>query len=175
MKKTTIVLHGSASKWGDVDIIRSWHLERGWLDIGYNLVIENGFPTVEDLRALNRNWERDGKMVIGRDLNDNPDDWAGETGAHAYGINTESIGICLIGDEESQHTRAQVRSALIVSAYLCNLYDIPWSEVVGHYEVNKNKIDPYMSMPEFRDYLVTGVMSKSIPDRVYRDMMEVEV
>lgn len=168
MKKSMIVLHGSASRWGDVGIIRQWHLERGWSDIGYGLVIENGFYAATG----SRDWERDGKMEAGRDLNDNPHDWMGEKGAHAFGYNAESIGICLIGDERTQHTRAQVRSCLIVCAYLCNLYEISWSQVMGHYELDDKKIDPYMNMKEFRDYLVSGVMAKSIPDDIFHSMME---
>ncbi len=72
----TIILHMAATKPSmDVgaDDIRRWHVaERGWDDIGYHYVIR-----------------RDGTIERGRPV---------ETpGAHAYGHNKTSIGVCLVG------------------------------------------------------------------------------
>lgn len=59
------------------DEIRRWHVqENGWRDIGYHYVID-----------------RDGRVATGRSLE--------ETGAHTYGHNANSIGICLIGGHGS--------------------------------------------------------------------------
>ena len=58
-----------------VDEIRAWHKERGWSDIGYHYVIS-----------------RQGKILCGRPV--------GIVGAHCQGHNTDSIGVCLIGDDE---------------------------------------------------------------------------
>lgn len=59
-------------------MIRSWHLEKGWSDIGYNWVIE-----------------KDGKTVKGRnELID---------GAHTIGYNSKSIGICLSGNFDATY------------------------------------------------------------------------
>ena len=59
------------------DIVRTYqdlHLDqRGWWDIGYNFVIGE-----------------DGNIYEGRGWD--------YTGAHAIGYNTQSIGICIIGD-----------------------------------------------------------------------------
>jgi len=57
--------------------IRRWHTTpkpdgRGWRDIGYHYVIR-----------------RDGEVETGRPLE--------QSGAHAYGFNARSIGVCLVG------------------------------------------------------------------------------
>lgn len=76
-----IVIHCAATT-EDQDIgaeeIRGWHLQRGWLDIGYHKIIR-----------------RDGTVENGRAL-DVP-------GAHARGYNHKSWGICLIGGVESDN------------------------------------------------------------------------
>ncbi len=59
------------------DEIRRWHIEEnGWRDIGYHYVID-----------------RDGKVATGRSLEDE--------GAHTYGHNKTSIGVCLVGGHGS--------------------------------------------------------------------------
>ena len=54
------------------DEIRSWHLDRGFSDIGYHYVIR-----------------RDGTQEDGRPIE--------QPGAHVQGHNAHSIGICLVG------------------------------------------------------------------------------
>lgn len=71
----TIVIHCSATPEGrsvSVEIIRKWHTDRGWRDIGYHYVVD-----------------LDGKVHEGRPV--------GQTGAHVRGHNTGSIGICYVG------------------------------------------------------------------------------
>lgn len=70
-----IILHCSATPPGrDVtaDDIRSWHLARGWADIGYHYVVR-----------------LDGTVESGRPIT--------KQGAHARGHNRDSIGICYVG------------------------------------------------------------------------------
>jgi N-acetylmuramoyl-L-alanine amidase len=70
-----IILHCSATPEGrdvKVDDIRRWHLANGWDDIGYHFCIY-----------------ADGSIHRGRDLD--------KSGAHTYGHNRNSIGICYIG------------------------------------------------------------------------------
>lgn len=71
-----IVIHCSDTRPSQdvgADTIRKWHTEeRGWLDIGYHLVIR-----------------RDGSVEQGRPLN--------MIGAHVEGHNSESVSICLVG------------------------------------------------------------------------------
>lgn len=90
-----IILHHSASKFGNSAIITEWHLDRGWRTIGYHFVILNGKIT-----ATCEIKEFDGHIETGRGLN--------ETGAHTKGYN-ENIGICLIGDS-GRYSSKQIES-----------------------------------------------------------------
>lgn len=77
-----IAVHCSASRpsvYVDAKVIDRWHRERGFLKIGYHFVIK-----------------RDGTVEKGRELD--------EIGAHVYGYNTKSVGVCLAGglDEEGK-------------------------------------------------------------------------
>lgn len=74
-KLNEIIVHCAATREGQnftVKQIRSWHLARGWNDIGYHYVIY-----------------LDGTIVDGRPLS--------KTGAHVAGRNTGTIGICYVG------------------------------------------------------------------------------
>jgi N-acetylmuramoyl-L-alanine amidase len=70
-----IVVHCSASQPKakvDASVIDRWHRERGFLMIGYHIVVL-----------------RDGTVQTGRETD--------QPGAHAEGFNNKSIGICLVG------------------------------------------------------------------------------
>lgn len=110
-----LVVHCSATS-EDMDIgaaeIKRWHLQRGWLDIGYHYVIR-----------------RDGKVEKGRPTN--------VPGAHARGFNHLSLGICLVGGVESDKktpeanfTHAQWESLELTLRELKRAY--PEAEVLGH-------------------------------------------
>lgn len=92
--KERIIVHCSATP-PSMDIgagtIRKWHTDpppkgNGWSGIGYNIIIR-----------------RSGMVEGGRDLDDDGDFYE-EVGAHARGFNTGSIGICLIGGQDSSGT-----------------------------------------------------------------------
>lgn len=130
MKKIKyLVIHYSASSFGDVKEIRKWHLKRGWRDIGYNLVILNGFRKYRN--DYNKN--EDGLIEVGRGLNfDNiidPD----ERGAHTLNYNSKSIGICYVGTKKPSERQLQSLS------YICRLWKriIPDIKIVGHNEFKK--------------------------------------
>ncbi len=114
-----IVLHCSASSFGDVDTITSWHIERGFETIGYHYVILNGY-------RKNRKYLEDdnGLLEKGRDID--------IAGAHARGDNSTSIGICLIGN--SDFTDEQFTELKRLLKELMESYNIPVSRVIGHYE-----------------------------------------
>ena len=70
-----VIIHCSATPEGrDVKTkeIKKWHLNNGWRDIGYHYVIE-----------------LDGKVVEGRPVE--------LVGAHCFGQNKFSIGVCYVG------------------------------------------------------------------------------
>lgn len=71
-----IVVHHSASPLSTTrDEIDTWHRAKGWDGVGYHFVIEG-----------------DGTIRVGRPL-DTP-------GAHARGHNADSVGICVVGNNQ---------------------------------------------------------------------------
>ena len=125
--------------------IRQWHLERGWSDIGYHYYIRyNG--DIEPGRREDR------------------------VGAHAYGFNSRSIGICLEGHGDYEvWTPAQCFSLVLLIQRLMKEYAIDVSAVIGHRETPweeehrikscpGNKID----MDEVRAWLSRDTSRKSI-------------
>lgn len=131
MEVRYIVVHCSDTPNGrhhDAADIRRWHTSpdpndpsKPWSDIGYHHVILI-----------------DGTVEMGRPLN--------TPGAHAYGYNQESIGICLIGRDE--FTEAQMRSLEgLVIAHKSNHRQ---ADVVGHYDLdNKGKTCPNFNVMEW--------------------------
>jgi N-acetyl-anhydromuramyl-L-alanine amidase AmpD len=74
-----VVIHHSASEDGtepNIEQIREWHKAKGWADIGYHYVIERVHGKLQ--------------MLSGRPAN--------LVGAHAKGANSDSIGVCLVGN-----------------------------------------------------------------------------
>lgn len=76
----TLVIHCAATP-PEMDVgvreIRKWHMDKGWVDIGYHGVIR-----------------RSGSYEEGRPY--------GKIGAHVAGHNKGSIGICLVGGVDSK-------------------------------------------------------------------------
>lgn len=117
-----IVLHHT----GDTDIdasarqIHGWHLNQGWVGIGYHYVVR-----------------KDGSIEEGRP------EWA--VGSHAFGKNSVSIGIHVCGGFNSaEPTDAQIEAVSHLVAYLCEKYDISVDRehIVGHREVNDDTSCP---------------------------------
>jgi N-acetyl-anhydromuramyl-L-alanine amidase AmpD len=113
-----IVVHCSATRIGrdigrnEIDLV---HKARGWGRIGYHRVIRI-----------------DGTIEAGRALN--------EVGAHVYGHNRESIGICLIGGVDD-HGRSAMTFTPAQFASLAGLLEelsimFPGAEVLGHRDLS---------------------------------------
>lgn len=104
--------------------IRKWHVEdNGWDDVGYHYVIK-----------------RDGTLEDGRDL-DNDGNIDEEIGAHAYGFNSDSLGVCLIGGKgrkddgpEANFTMAQYYTLVQLINRLRAKYNNP--KLMGHRDVS---------------------------------------
>ena len=142
-----IIIHCSASKFGNVNTIRQWHLQNGWRDIGYHYVILNGQITNSFyMESLN------GTIECGRTFDGDNFIENNEIGAHALGYNKSSIGICLIGNKE--FTLEQLNSLLDLVDELRNKYNIPIENIKGHYEVCDNKSCPNFNMNTFRECLL---------------------
>lgn len=104
-----IILHCSDSLHGNAAIISKWHVlpkpdGRGWSNIGYHYIVLNGQLSSN---AFNKNY--DGHIETGRPLDDDNLLESFEYGAHVKGMNTKSIGICMIG-ESGKFTDKQIRS-----------------------------------------------------------------
>jgi GT2 family glycosyltransferase len=109
MKYRFIVVHHSATPpTTSVESIRQAHLDRGFDDIGYHYVI---LPT--------------GEVVTGR-----PES---VEGAHAYGLNKESLGVCCVGNfEEESPPPDQIAALVEVVSELCKRFDITAENIIGH-------------------------------------------
>lgn len=135
-----IILHCAFTTKGqdtDVDDIRAWHInERGWSDIGYHWFIKFS-----------------GKIQEGRDLDEDGDIFE-EIGAHTFGYNRDSLGICLEGGKavgggiEHNFTEQQFKSLArlirIIKA------DFPNATIHGHNEFS-NKACPVFDVRKFLD------------------------
>lgn len=125
-KTDFIVVHCSATKPQadiDVDTIREWHIGKGWADVGYSCVIK-----------------RNGLVQMGR----HPDD----VGAHVVGLNSRSVGICLVGglyatgaeaddDFPGLYTPEQSSALLETLEFYRLLY--PSAQIVGHRDLSPDK------------------------------------
>ena len=99
-----LVVHHSATPSGNVETFRRYHVdERGYDDVAYHYVICNG------------NGGPDGEVQQGRPLE--------KVGAHAYGANAQSVGICLVGDfMKSRPTAKQWQSLIDLCRSLCRKF-----------------------------------------------------
>lgn len=139
MKKIeNIFIHHSASNFGYAKLIEQWHKERGWKGIGYHFVVLNGYRTGQDFKNSIIDEKQIGLIEKGRKLNADPWLQADEIGAHAYGYNSNSIGICLI-HEDIKYNPKQLESYRDFTAGLVNLFDIKIENIKGHYEVDPKK------------------------------------
>lgn len=115
-----IVVHCSATRCTSdytVEQLRADHLARGFREVGYHFYVR-----------------RNGALLHPRPLS--------EVGAHAYGFNRSSIGICYEGgldaDDHPCDTRtpAQRETLRDTLGILKQLY--PNAKIVGHYQLSAN-------------------------------------
>lgn len=121
---TSIILHCSATdkdEFDNIETIREWHLLRGWNDIGYHFFID-----------------KSGIMYNGRSID--------KIGAHCYGHNKESIGICLSGLND--FSPMQFVSLKILLFKLMRDFNIAADKIFHHNEFNNNKTCPNFNLDE---------------------------
>lgn len=118
-----VILHCSLSKYGDAELIDSWHKQRNFKKIGYHKVILNGYRK----NSKDYNERIDGKVENGRELF--------EEGAHCKGHN-DAIGICLIG-ESGKFTDAQLVTCFYLLKELKDKYGK--IEIYQHSDFDKKK------------------------------------
>lgn len=126
-----IVIHHSLTEDNKIvnwSAIRKYHIyNNGWQDIGYHFGIEK----------INEN--NDYEILYGRPLS--------QQGAHTYGINNISIGICVIGNFDNEKpNEIQMKKLITLISDLMIIFKIPISNVIGHretYVLYKNGIINY--------------------------------
>ena len=105
-----LILHHSACSNCTAEQIHQWHLNNGWEGAGYHFLVR-----------------KDGNVYRLR-----PEEFIG---AHAYGSNYNSIGICAEGNFENETMpEAQKNSLIELVSYLKEKYGI--SKVLKHSDVN---------------------------------------
>lgn len=123
-----IVLHHAAAVTCSAKQVDDWHKGNGWTGIGYHFFIR-----------------KDGSIYEGRPL------WA--MGAHASGKNSESIGVCVEGNYDTEKTmpRAQKDAVKEVLSYLKGMY--PTAGIKAHREVGATGCPgKYYPLDEMKDY-----------------------
>lgn len=143
-KKTErIILHHSASETASAEDIQRWHLNNGWSGAGYHFLVR-----------------KDGSIYRLR-----PED---TVGAHAYGSNYNSIGICFEGNFDNEKmSEAQKQAGKELVSYLKNKYGI--STVQRHKDVCKTSC-PGKNFPfdEIASSTETKVEEKPIEKKVQK-------
>ena len=170
---TRTVLHASKSRWGCARLIRQWHTDprpngRGWRDIGYHVIILNGYPYGHTARFS----FLDGAIEPGRPFNTDRYLVANEQGAHVFGLNSSSFGVCLVGDGD--FTAAQYEAMKRVYKWTRRNWGQTPTDWVGHYEAQKlvgavgdqgEKQCPFVNMDLIRAYLAEEVQLADLNPR----------
>jgi len=121
----SIVVHHSASHWGCAEVFREWHLERGWQDIGYHCVVNNGYINYKSWASRRSKSGWLGAVEAGRPL--------ALAGAHCPGLNQESIGIVCVGNYMVDKPPVTVWNALVAQcAFYCVEFDIDPDRIFYH-------------------------------------------
>ena len=148
-----VIIHTAAHQ-GDnsIDDVRRWHIERGFMDVGYHYYIR-----------------RDGEIQTGRQET--------HIGAHCQDMdmNYNSLGVCFEGHGDYEPLTQQQRNSL------CDLYegiverwDIPVKDVLGHRETGAPKTCPgkKVDMDDLRNML--NLSSRFLPKRRGDEIAPVE-
>jgi N-acetylmuramoyl-L-alanine amidase len=135
-KINKIIVHCSATPKGkhfSAETIKSWHLERGFSDIGYHYIVH-----------------LDGTMEYGRMVD--------VQGAHCKGENKYSIGVCYIGGMDQdmkkwEDTRTEEQRATLVDLLSLLKKFHPKAEIYGHRDFSTKMCPSYDAKEEYK-YIV---------------------
>ena len=115
-----IVIHHSATDAGSAEVFDAVHRARGWDELGYHFLINNG------------NGGPDGHVEVGAR-------WTKQKwGAHCGGTpdneyNNHGIGLCVVGDfSHCLPSKAQLAALERLVTFLTQAYEIPPENIVGH-------------------------------------------
>lgn len=111
-----LILHHAAAASCTAEDVHRWHVGNGWAGIGYHYLVR-----------------KDGTIYRGR-----PED---TVGAHAYGANSHSIGVCFEGNYQVEPTMpaAQLAAGQALVADIKRRWGI--TKVIGHKDVAGSTTD----------------------------------
>lgn len=129
-----LIVHCSATIEGkdfrakDID---KWHKQQGWSGIGYHYIID-----------------LDGTVEKGRDES--------KVGAHCYGHNSESLGICYIGGlakdgKMPKDTRTEAQKAALIKLLKELKAKYPNAKIVGHNQFAKKACPCFNATEEYKN------------------------
>ena len=114
-----IVIHHTATSFGNAAIVTRWHIDRGFDEMGYHFLIGNGTNSGDGQVEVGTRWPKQ--------------KWGAHTKTPDNRFNDYGIGICLVGNFDIQYpSSAQMRSLDKLVAYLMKTYHIPPDHVLGH-------------------------------------------
>jgi hypothetical protein len=115
-----IVIHHSDTQVGSAEIFDAAHRARGWDELGYHFVIDNGRGGGNGQVEVGSRWTKQ--------------KWGAHTGnTPGNDYNNYGIGICLVGDFSGHlPSQAQLASLRKLVLYLSDRYHIDASHVIGH-------------------------------------------
>ena len=132
-KVNFIAVHHSQRKIDSIKRIRDLHIRiNKWEDIGYHYLID-----------------KKGKIHVGRSEK--------FIGAHVFGHNKNSVGICLIGNfDEEKPTKKQIKTLINFLKERIKQYKIRKEDILGHREfsgVTKTCPGKFMDMEKIREII----------------------
>jgi len=114
-----IVIHHTATSFGNAAIVTRWHIDRGFDEMGYHFLIGNGTNSGDGQVEVGSRWPKQ--------------KWGAHTKTPDNRFNDFGIGICLVGNfDVTRPTAAQMRSLDKLVAFLMKTYHIPLDHVLGH-------------------------------------------
>lgn len=168
MEFKEIFIHCSDSDYGSALLIDQWHRARGWTGgIGYHFVVSNGRTT----DGMKNPWNiMNGSIEAGRRLDDDDKFEADEVGAQVYGLNSTSIGICMIG--KKSFSESQFLKLRFLVGELQSKLKIPAASVYGHYEAGivdpkyaTTKTCPNFNVSDFRLFVADKITMSDMMSR----------
>jgi len=146
-----IVIHHSASDRGNAAIFDRVHRQRGWDEMGYHFVIDNGDGGPDGHIEVGGRWRIQ------------------KWGAHCGGTpdneyNNYGIGICLVGTfTDRLPSPAQLASLRRLVLYLARRYDIPPRNVIGHRDApNASTVCPGKPLHEYVHHTLRPLLARSL-------------
>lgn len=124
-----IVIHHSATEDGNAASFDRMHRAKGWNELGYHFVIDNGKGGPDGAVEIGSRWP---VQKWGAHTGGTPDNEYNEFG----------IGICLVGNfSRTMPTDAQLAALRKLLAYLMATYDIKPDHVIGHRDAPNAKTE----------------------------------